>query len=87
MLCKHKVTGSIPVISTPGRPRVDNFMLILVLLFPLLGFISGSLFGRLMGVGISYITTLFTFFSFITSFTILCNIINTGNVYILKLTE
>ena len=62
-------------------------MLILVLLFPLLGFFSGSLFGRHMGLGISYTTTLFTFFSFLISFTLLCDIINTGNVYILKLTE
>ncbi len=62
-------------------------MLILVLLFPLLGFFSGSLFGRYMGVGTSFITTLFTFLSFATSFSILLDIINTGNVYILNLTE
>ncbi len=62
-------------------------MLILVLVFPLLGFLSGGLFGRFMGLGISYITTLFTFFSFLISFSLLCDIINTGNVYILKLTE
>ena len=62
-------------------------MLILVLLFPLLGFFSGSLFGRFMGLGISYITTLLTFSSFLISITLLLNIINTGNVYILYLTD
>ena len=71
------------------QPRFVSFrfMLILVLVFPLLGFLSGGLFGRFMGLGISYITTLFTFFSFLISFGLLYNIITTGNVYILKLTE
>jgi NADH:ubiquinone oxidoreductase subunit 5 (subunit L)/multisubunit Na+/H+ antiporter MnhA subunit len=62
-------------------------MLILVILFPLLGFLSGSIFGRYIGLGVSYITTLFTFSSFILSFILLCNIIKSGNVYILNLTQ
>lgn len=62
-------------------------MLILVLLFPLLGFFSGSLFGRFLGLGVSYTTTFFTFSSFLVSLSLLLNIMNTGNVYILTLTE
>ena len=62
-------------------------MLILVILFPLFGFISGGLFGRHLSFGVSFATTIFTFASFICSFTLLCNIINSGNVYILNLAE
>lgn len=56
-----------------------------IILLPLLGFFSGSLFGRFLGLGVSYITTFFTFLSCICSISLLLNIINTGNVYIVDL--
>ena len=42
-------------------------MLLLIILLPLFSFFSGSLFGRFLGVGVCYITTLSVFFSFILS--------------------
>ena len=42
-------------------------MLILIILLPLLGFFSGSLFGRFLGVGVCFLTTLSVFTSFILS--------------------
>jgi proton-translocating NADH-quinone oxidoreductase chain L len=42
-------------------------MLILILLLPLLGFFSASIFGRFLGKGACYITFFNTFFSFIIS--------------------
>jgi len=62
-------------------------MFFLILLFPFLGFFSGSLFGRFLGFGSCYITTSFTFFSFLLSFSLLINILSTGNVYLFDLTE
>jgi hypothetical protein len=62
-------------------------MLLLVLVFPFLGFLSGSLFGRSLGLGISFITTFFTFLSFLLSATILFNVISTGEVYIVNFIE
>lgn len=60
-------------------------MLLLIILLPLLGFFSGSLFGRYLGKGVCFVTTLTTFLSFVFSFTTLLNSINTGNVYILNI--
>lgn len=62
-------------------------MLLLVLVFPFLGFLSGSLFGRSMGLGISFITTFFTFISFLLSATILFDVVSTGEVYIVNFIE
>ena len=56
-------------------------MLILIVLLPLLGFFSGSLFGRYIGWGSCYITTGSVFSSFILSLFLLYNIVNTGAVY------
>jgi NADH:ubiquinone oxidoreductase subunit 5 (subunit L)/multisubunit Na+/H+ antiporter MnhA subunit len=55
-------------------------MYTLIILLPLFGFFSGILFGRLLGVGVSFITTLFVFLSFLLSFSLLTNILNTGSV-------
>ncbi len=62
-------------------------MLFLIILLPVLGFLSGSLFGRILGKGVCFITTLFTFSSFLLSFVLLLDVIKSGNVYILVLTE
>jgi NADH:ubiquinone oxidoreductase subunit 5 (subunit L)/multisubunit Na+/H+ antiporter MnhA subunit len=62
-------------------------MLILIILFPFLGFLSGSLFGRFLNKGVCYVTTLLTFSSFILSFALLLDIIKSGNTYILTVTE
>ena len=42
-------------------------MYLLIIFFPLFGFISGILFGRLLGKGVTYITTFFLFLTFILS--------------------
>lgn len=60
-------------------------MLTLILFFPLIGFISGSLFGRFLGIGVTYITTALTFLSFLISLSVLFHIIQTGDVYIVNL--
>jgi NADH-ubiquinone oxidoreductase chain 5 len=60
-------------------------MLFLIIILPFLGFCSGSFFGRYLGSGISFLTTLYTVFSFLLSFKLFLNIVITGNVYILKL--
>jgi proton-translocating NADH-quinone oxidoreductase chain L len=62
-------------------------MLFLIIILPLLGFGSGSLFGRYLGFGTCFITTGCTFTSFLLSFYLLCDIISTGNVYIFTLTK
>jgi len=56
-------------------------MLILIILLPLLGFFSGSLFGRFIGSGVCILTTLSVFFSFIFSLILLNDIIHFGTVY------
>jgi proton-translocating NADH-quinone oxidoreductase chain L len=60
-------------------------MLILIILLPLLGFFSGSLFGRFLGVGTCVITTSTTFLSFFISFSLLIQIIAEGAVYKINL--
>ena len=62
-------------------------MLFLIILLPIFGFLSGSLFGRVLGKGVCIITTLLTFISFLVSFNLLVQVINSGNVYIFTLTE
>jgi NADH:ubiquinone oxidoreductase subunit 5 (subunit L)/multisubunit Na+/H+ antiporter MnhA subunit len=62
-------------------------MLILIILFPFLGFLSGSLFGRFIGLGVCYITTFFTFLSFLLSLILLFTIIKSGDMYFLHLTQ
>jgi len=61
--------------------------LLLIILLPLFGFFSGSLFGRYLGKGVTIITTLLTFTSFLISFFTFINILNTGDVYILIFKE
>jgi NADH-quinone oxidoreductase subunit L len=56
-------------------------MLILIVLLPLLGFFSGSLFGRFLGLGVCYITTLGVFSSFLLSLFLLNDIVVHGTVY------
>ncbi len=62
-------------------------MLFLIILLPILGFLSGSLFGRFLGKGVCIVTTLLTFTSCLISISLLADIIGSGNVYILNLKE
>ena len=56
-------------------------MLILIVLLPLMGFISGSLFGRLIGYGSCIITTSSIFISFLLSCSVFMHVLNTGVTY------
>jgi proton-translocating NADH-quinone oxidoreductase chain L len=56
-------------------------MLILIVLLPLLGFFSGSLFGRFIGFGTCYITTINLFFSFLLSLFLFYDIVSNDIVY------
>jgi len=56
-------------------------MLILIVLLPLLGFFSGSLFGRYTGWGACYITTTSVFSSLLLSLVLFYDVISTGVVY------
>lgn len=60
-------------------------MLILILILPLLGFFSGSLFGRYLGVGVCYITCFNLLTSFFISLGLFYNILSTGVSYKLVL--
>jgi proton-translocating NADH-quinone oxidoreductase chain L len=60
-------------------------MLILILLLPLLGFFSGSLFGRYTGWGVCYITTASVFSSLFLSLVLFYDVLSTGVVYKLVL--
>lgn len=62
-------------------------MLLLIILLPILGFLSGSLFGRYLGKGVCIVAPLFTFLSFLISITLLIDVIKTGNVYHLNLKD
>jgi len=62
-------------------------MFFLIILLPLLGFFSGSLFGRFLGVGVCFITTSCTFLSFLLSLFLLYDVASTGNVYVFNLTK
>jgi len=56
-------------------------MLILIVLLPLLGFFSGSMFGRFLGWGTCYMTTLSVFSSLSLSLILLYDVISNGVVY------
>lgn len=60
-------------------------MLILILIFPLLGFFSGSVFGRYVGKGVCYITCFNILSSFFISLKLFYDIITTGVSYKLTL--
>lgn len=56
-------------------------MLILILLLPLVGFFSGSLFGRFLGKGVGVITTSNLFLSFFISIYLFFDILFTNKIY------
>ena len=56
-------------------------MLILIILLPLIGFFSASIFGRALGKGACYITFLNTFFSFLLSCIMGYKVISMGLTY------
>ena len=56
-------------------------MLILIVLLPLLGFFSGSLFGRYIGLGTCYITTASVFSSFLLSLILFYDVVSNGVTY------
>jgi len=56
-------------------------MLILIILLPLFGFFSGSLFGRFLGFGTCFITTSSVFTSFLLSLFLFQDVAFNGNVY------
>jgi proton-translocating NADH-quinone oxidoreductase chain L len=56
-------------------------MLILIVLLPLLGFFSGSLFGRYLGRVVCIVTTLSVFLSFTLSFILFYQVLSTGVIY------
>jgi len=56
-------------------------MALLIIFLPLLGFLSGGLFGRFIGVGVCFTTTLSVFLSFCLSSFLFYDIILTGNTY------
>lgn len=60
-------------------------MLILILILPLLGFFSGSLFGRFLGIGVCYITCSNLVISFFISLALFFHIVTTGVSYKLTL--
>jgi len=63
-------------------------MLILIILFPLLGFLSGAVFGKHIGrAGVCLITTLFTFLAFLLSVYFFCYTLRFQAVYILTLAQ
>ena len=62
-------------------------MYILIIFLPLFGFFCGSLFGRFLGLGVCYITTLSAGFTFFLSFSLFYNILLTGNIYELTITS
>lgn len=70
--------GSNPTLSF----LTNSYMLILTIIFPFLGFLSGSIFGRFLGQGVSFLTTFFTFLSFLLSLSLLIDVAFTGHVYI-----
>jgi proton-translocating NADH-quinone oxidoreductase chain L len=56
-------------------------MLILIILLPLLGFFSGSLFGRYLSKGVCFITTFNIFLSLILSVFLFIDILSSGSHY------
>lgn len=63
-------------------------MLILIILFPFLGFLCGAVFGKQLGrAGVCLITTLFTFFAFLLSVQIFYTTVCFQVVHILTLAQ
>jgi NADH-ubiquinone oxidoreductase chain 5 len=60
-------------------------MKLLIIFLPLLGFFSGSLLGRFLGLGVCFITTFCTFLSFVLSLTLFFDVLSTGSVYIISI--
>jgi len=60
-------------------------MLLMIILNPFLGFLSGILFGRYLGKGVCYITTILTFLSFLFSLCLFKEILSAKKIFILKL--
>ena len=56
-------------------------MLILIVLLPLLGFFSGTLFGRYIGWGTCYLTTGSVLTSLLLSIYVLHDVVSTGVTY------
>jgi proton-translocating NADH-quinone oxidoreductase chain L len=56
-------------------------MLILIVLLPLLGFFSGSMFGRFLGWGTCYVTTTSVLSSLLLSLVLLYDVVSNGVVY------
>ena len=53
-------------------------MLLLIVLLPLFGFLTAVLFGRFLGLGVSFLTTFFVFICFLLSFFLFCNLVIFG---------
>jgi NADH-ubiquinone oxidoreductase chain 5 len=64
-----------------------TFMLFSLIILPLLGFISGITFGRFFGFSTCLITTFFTFSSFLLSLILFFDVVSTGNVFILDISN
>lgn len=62
-------------------------MLLTILLLPLLGFLSGIIFGKQLGKGVPIITTALTSLSFLLSIITLIDVILTGNTYMVIFKE
>ena len=62
-------------------------MYILIVLLPIFGFFSGSLFGRFLGHGVCIITSINVFISFFLSCLLLYNVSITGNIYQILITS
>ena len=75
----------VPWVRIPFCPVLHIFMLILIIILPLFGFFSGSLFGRYLGFGVCFTTTSSIMIPFILSFYLILDVISTGNVYQLDL--
>ena len=74
----QNIVGSNPTLSFL---ITTNIMLILIVLLPLLGFLSGSLFGRFIGWGSCYITTGSVFLSLLLSLILFYDVTLNGVVY------
>ena len=61
-------------------------MIILIVFLPLFGFLSGILFGSVLGVGVLYITLLFIFISFLISCYVFLNVLAYGLTFKITLT-
>jgi NADH:ubiquinone oxidoreductase subunit 5 (subunit L)/multisubunit Na+/H+ antiporter MnhA subunit len=62
-------------------------MLLLIVFLPLLGFFSGTLFGRFVGFGSCFLTTVNIFFSFLFSIFLFLDIVSNNVFYKITLTS